>query len=169
MSSKTCVRNNVQNKPEVYENIEITREEIVGGIKVIAVESKKPMRKSFYNFMEESIKYYKKGKICINSCKVSPASIYKKKDARASNINKPLVSYVALISSALQAQAGKVATLSRIYQWISENYDYYNLEDNSWKGSIRHNLSLSKRFERIPKRDTDGGKGGLWRLKEEIV
>ncbi|CAJ0922520.1 unnamed protein product, partial [Mesorhabditis belari] len=55
-------------------------------------------------------------------------------------------------------------TLSEIYQWTQENFAYYRGENQSWKNSIRHNLSLNPSFEKIPKEGSGKNKGHYWAL-----
>lgn len=48
----------------------------------------------------------------------------------------------------------KMLTLSEIYQWFLENSASYgekcDVNDKGWRNSVRHNLSLQRRFRRIP-------------------
>uniref|UniRef100_A0A1X7SG41 Fork-head domain-containing protein n=2 Tax=Amphimedon queenslandica TaxID=400682 RepID=A0A1X7SG41_AMPQE len=77
---------------------------------------------------------------------------------------KPPFSYAQLIVQALLASSDRKQTLSNIYQFISDKYPYYRLEDKGWKNSIRHNLSLNQYFMKAP-REREGlgfGKGGYW-------
>lgn len=46
---------------------------------------------------------------------------------------KPPYSYAQLIVQALLASKDRKQTLSSIYQFISERYPYYKLEDKGWK------------------------------------
>uniref|UniRef100_A0A663LJW4 Fork-head domain-containing protein n=1 Tax=Athene cunicularia TaxID=194338 RepID=A0A663LJW4_ATHCN len=76
---------------------------------------------------------------------------------------KPPYSYATLICMAMEASA-KPITLSDIYQWISNNFCYFRHADPTWQNSIRRNLSLQKRFIRVPREKGDPGKGGFWKL-----
>ncbi len=48
---------------------------------------------------------------------------------------KPPYSYAQLIVQALLASKDRKQTLSNIYQFISDRYPYYKLEDKGWKVS----------------------------------
>lgn len=75
---------------------------------------------------------------------------------------KPGVSYIALISMAIQSSPMKKMLLSEIYNWISENHSYYKMEERSWRNSIRHNLSLNECF--IKSGRCENGKGNYWSI-----
>ena len=74
----------------------------------------------------------------------------------------PGLSYIALISMAIQSSHTKRMMLSEIYQWISERYPYYQLKDKSWRNSIRHNLSLNECFVKCGR--SENGKGNYWSI-----
>ncbi|XP_069109103.1 forkhead box protein E4-like [Argopecten irradians] len=75
---------------------------------------------------------------------------------------KPNLSYIALISMAIQSEPSKQMLLSEIYDWISKNYPHYKMEDKSWRNSIRHNLSLNECF--IKSGRSESGKGSYWAI-----
>jgi len=56
--------------------------------------------------------------------------------------------------------------LRDIYDWFSENHPYFKPKDESWKNSVRHNLSLNKCFVNIP---SEGTKGGQWTIDETVA
>ncbi|KAL4227943.1 hypothetical protein ACF0H5_013382 [Mactra antiquata] len=72
----------------------------------------------------------------------------------------PGLSYIALISMAIQSSRHKRMLLSEIYQWIAERYPYYQMKDKSWRNSIRHNLSLNECFVKCGR--SENGKGNYW-------
>ena len=98
---------------------------------------------------------------------------------------KPPYSYAQLIVQALLGAKDHRQTLSGIYNFISEKYPFYRLDEKGWKvresvcvcvwvvicyvyccpqNSIRHNLSLNQYFMKAP-REKEGlgfGKGGYW-------
>ncbi|XP_064609526.1 hepatocyte nuclear factor 3-gamma-like [Liolophura sinensis] len=75
---------------------------------------------------------------------------------------KPGLSYIALISMAIQSSEEKRLLLSEIYQWISENFPYYQSKDKSWRNSVRHNLSLNECF--VKNGRSENGKGNYWSI-----
>jgi len=77
---------------------------------------------------------------------------------------KPPYSYANLIAMALNSQDSKKLSLREIYDWISTHFPFYKKGNGAWKNSIRHNLSLSKSFVRVPREKGNQGKGGYWTL-----
>ncbi|KAI9098812.1 fork head domain-containing protein [Phlyctochytrium arcticum] len=79
---------------------------------------------------------------------------------------RPPYSYIALITQAIyQAEEGKI-TLNGIYNWISQTYPWYKLEQTGWQNSVRHNLSLGRWFIKLKRNEP--GKGGWWALDKEV-
>ena len=80
---------------------------------------------------------------------------------------KPPYSYASLIRLAILNSPSQKATLSDIYKWIEEKFLYYKYQKNAgWKNSIRHNLSLSKCFVKVPRPRHDPGKGYYWAINQ---
>lgn len=52
--------------------------------------------------------------------------------------------------------------MSAIYQWISEHFPYYKSNDDRWKNSVRHNLSINPHFRKGSK--APHGAGHLWAI-----
>lgn len=79
---------------------------------------------------------------------------------------KPPYSYATMITQAILSNPDGVMSLSEIYNWISSHYAYYKYSKAGWQNSIRHNLSLNKAFEKVPRRPNEPGKGMKWQISE---
>jgi hypothetical protein len=80
---------------------------------------------------------------------------------------KPALSYATMIAQALSSQPNKRLTLQGIYQWIMDNYPYYQNAEVGWRSSVRHNLSLNKFFSKVPQEETEQGKRAVYALNPE--
>ncbi|XP_014209142.1 uncharacterized protein LOC106639858 [Copidosoma floridanum] len=81
----------------------------------------------------------------------------------ATGPKKPPFTYTELIEHALQ-ERGEL-TVSAIYQWISERFPYYKSNDDRWKNSVRHNLSINPHFRKGSK--APHGAGHLWAIASQ--
>ncbi|KAH8555974.1 fork head domain-containing protein [Umbelopsis sp. PMI_123] len=77
---------------------------------------------------------------------------------------KPPYSYASLIAQAINSTVSKKMTLNGIYNYITTHYPYYQMAQNGWQNSIRHNLSLNKAFVKVPRGDSEPGKGAFWTI-----
>ncbi|EWC44029.1 hypothetical protein DRE_01381 [Drechslerella stenobrocha 248] len=82
----------------------------------------------------------------------------------ASKDIKPPFSYANLIAQAILSGPDQKLTLANIYAWIQENYSFYRFAASGWQNSIRHNLSLNKAFQKVPRRTDEPGKGMKWQI-----
>lgn len=79
---------------------------------------------------------------------------------------KPPYSYATMITQAILSNEDGVMSLSEIYNWIASHYAYYKYSKTGWQNSIRHNLSLNKAFEKVPRRPNEPGKGMKWQISD---
>ncbi|EDV45748.2 hormone receptor 4 isoform X2 [Drosophila erecta] len=81
-------------------------------------------------------------------------------DTSSKTPKKPPFTYTELIEYALEDK-GEL-TVSGIYQWISDRFPYYKSNDDRWKNSVRHNLSINPHFRKGVK--APQGAGHLWAI-----
>lgn len=76
--------------------------------------------------------------------------------------SKPPYTYAQMIALAIWKAPSRRRTLSQIYDFIRTTWCYYR-KDDTWENSIRHNLSLHKKFfEKQARAKDDPGKGNYW-------
>ncbi|XP_052791890.1 forkhead box protein E3-like [Mya arenaria] len=80
---------------------------------------------------------------------------------------KPSHSYIALISMAILSARQRKMLLSDIYQYIMDNFEFYNNDKKPWRNSIRHNLSLNECFVKAGR--ADNGKGNFWTIHPACI
>ncbi|KAJ5988870.1 transcriptional regulator family: Forkhead [Penicillium waksmanii] len=80
---------------------------------------------------------------------------------------KPPYSYATLIAQAIFSSEEEKLTLNSIYNWIMDKYAFYRHSQSGWQNSIRHNLSLNKAFQKVPRRTDEPGKGMKWQIAAE--
>lgn len=85
------------------------------------------------------------------------------------NLSKPNQSYAQMITRAISSSTEGKLSLGEIYKWIEDNFEYYRFANPVWKNSIRHNLSLSKCFKKVPREPGSRGKGGKWMIDKEYL
>ena len=79
-------------------------------------------------------------------------------------LEKPNYSYASLIGISILRAPNRRLQLSQIYKQISDTFSYYRVAKDSWKNSIRHNLSINKAFTKVQRPKDDPGKGAYWTI-----
>lgn len=64
---------------------------------------------------------------------------------------KPELSYAALIGQAILSSPEHRLTLQEIYDWITIVYPYFQRNEATWMNSIRHVLSTTVCFRKVPR------------------
>ncbi|KAK4701197.1 hypothetical protein P7C70_g5039, partial [Phenoliferia sp. Uapishka_3] len=78
--------------------------------------------------------------------------------------SKPPYTYASLIAQAVSSVDSRKLTLNGIYDWITARWPYFSDNQNGWQNSIRHNLTLSRGFLKIARREDEPGKGAFWAI-----
>jgi len=83
-------------------------------------------------------------------------------------MDRPGPSFACIIGQAiLKCKAGGLS-LEHIYRYVETAYPFFKTGDGAWRNSVRHNLSIHKMFETIPRTEMfPAGKGGIWIIHEE--
>lgn len=84
------------------------------------------------------------------------------------SMDRPSPSFACIIGQAiLKCKAGGLS-LEHIYRYVETAYPYFKTGDGAWRNSVRHNLSIHKMFETIPRTEKfPPGKGGIWIIHED--
>nr|XP_031858046.1 uncharacterized protein CI109_006580 [Kwoniella shandongensis]KAA5525118.1 hypothetical protein CI109_006580 [Kwoniella shandongensis] len=83
---------------------------------------------------------------------------------------KPDITYVQAIRLVIAASPRRMLTLSQIYDAIEERWPWHKTSGQTWKNSVRHNLSLNKCFVKVDRPTNDGGikKGSYWTVDDSL-
>uniref|UniRef100_A0A8B9MM53 Forkhead box protein G1 n=1 Tax=Accipiter nisus TaxID=211598 RepID=A0A8B9MM53_9AVES len=77
-------------------------------------------------------------------------------------LEKPPLSYIALIAKAILSSPTNKMNLAAIYKYIEDNFPFYRNKGRGWRNSIRHNLSLNDCFIKVGR--CEDGKGNYWSI-----
>ena len=76
------------------------------------------------------------------------------------NITSP--PYMKMIAKSIMASPMHRLVLSQIYSYIKQNYPTHVASKESWRNSVRHNLSTNKCFQRCGR--APNGRGFVWQI-----
>ncbi|GMK57296.1 hypothetical protein CspeluHIS016_0401300 [Cutaneotrichosporon spelunceum] len=83
---------------------------------------------------------------------------------------KPDLPYVILTKLVIASSPRKMLTLNQIYQAMEERWPYFKKLGQTFRNSIRHNLSMNPAFINVERPLSEGGlgtgKGGYWKVSE---
>lgn len=79
--------------------------------------------------------------------------------------NKPDLSYAALVGQAILSSPEHRLTLQEIYDWITIVYPHFKRGEQTWMNSIRHVLSTTVCFRKVPRERSVGRT--LWAIFDE--
>uniref|UniRef100_A0A672UFA5 Forkhead box protein G1 n=1 Tax=Strigops habroptila TaxID=2489341 RepID=A0A672UFA5_STRHB len=77
-------------------------------------------------------------------------------------LEKPPLSYIALIAKAILSSPTNKLNLASIYKYIEDNFPFYRNKGRGWRNSVRHNLSLNDCFIKVGR--CEDGKGNYWSI-----
>ena len=80
---------------------------------------------------------------------------------------KPSETYVALIAKALMSSPNGRMTLTSIYDYIIDNYEFYRTTALLWRNAVRHNLSINDCFIKAGR--TEIGRGYYWAIHPSCI
>ena len=89
------------------------------------------------------------------------------KSATNSKAGKPSESHVELISRAIMESSEQRLILADIYQYIYDNYPYFQTAPRGWRNTVRYNLSTNECF--IKKGRAPSGRGFYWAIHPACV
>ncbi|ORX34781.1 hypothetical protein BD324DRAFT_653039 [Kockovaella imperatae] len=84
------------------------------------------------------------------------------------SMERPGPSFACIIGQAILKSSAGGLSLEHIYRYVETAYPYFKTGDGAWRNSVRHNLSIHKMFETIPRTEKfPPGKGGIWIIHED--
>lgn len=77
-------------------------------------------------------------------------------------LEKPKESFLTLVAKAILSSNGNSMVLSEIYDWILQNYPYFQNAKCAWQSSVRHSLSVNECF--VKGKRAKNGRGFVWSI-----
>ncbi|KAL7418717.1 Forkhead transcription factor [Cryptotrichosporon argae] len=83
-------------------------------------------------------------------------------------MERPGPSFACIIGQAILRSSAGGLSLEHIYRYVETAYPFFKSGDGAWRNSVRHNLSIHKMFETIPRTEKfPPGKGGIWIIHDD--
>ena len=119
-----------------------------------------------YNKLYNQNKYSQKVNVGESSIPLNVGrSSFNDKDMK---VEKPPMSYVALITMAIRSSPDGRLTLSEIYDYLIKNFEFFRAsQSRGWMNAVRHNLTLNDCFVKLPRDPLMRGKGSFWCIDPE--
>ncbi|XP_014099827.2 forkhead box protein I3-like [Bactrocera oleae] len=83
--------------------------------------------------------------------------------------SRPNYTYSALVAMAIRSSPEGKLTLNSIQNWISENFPYYQKDEQGWQNQIRQTLSTNSCFIKVQRSLGDPGRGNYWTMNTELA
>lgn len=84
------------------------------------------------------------------------------------SMDRPTPSFACIIGQAILGSKAQGLSLEHIYRYVETLYPFFQKGDGAWRNSVRHNLSIHKMFETIPRTEHyPPGKGGIWIIHDD--
>lgn len=78
------------------------------------------------------------------------------------HLSKSKSKFTLMAVEAINKSEPRALTISEIFAFVCREYSQFSMEEKNWQNSIRHNLSITPGFQRIPKKE---GRGSLWVIR----
>lgn len=95
-----------------------------------------------------------------NECQIYRDSEFN--NLSSTNMQKPKESFLALVAKAILSSSNNSMVLSEIYQWVLDNYPYFQTAKCAWQSSVRHSLSVNECF--VKGKRAKNGRGFVWSI-----
>lgn len=82
-------------------------------------------------------------------------------------IQKPSLSYIALISKVILSSPLQKLNLASIYRAMEEQFPYLRSRGPGWRNSVRHNLSVNDCFVKVSR--CEDGRGHYWGVSQAYL
>ncbi|KAB1265564.1 Forkhead box protein H1 [Camelus dromedarius] len=100
----------------------------------------------------------------------SPSQPRKRRKKRSLRPDKPPYTYLAMIALVIQAAPSRKLKLAQIIHQVQAVFPFFRDDYEGWKDSIRHNLSSSRCFRKVPEDPAKPqAKGNFWAVDVSLI